>query len=531
MDSEDEMQYSDSDEYYFDPDEYENKYTEEDYHVEENDDNKISKRDSYEVLSGFDIKDRQEKDITTVTSLLSLSRAASTLVLLHHNWNFEADEKQAWFEDEDKVREAVGLLPAPGPVLGVESPNKSGRVKCRICLEACASQKMKSAGCGHLFCCECWGSYIGISIADGPGCLMLRCPDPACRVAIAGDMIETFCSDEQKSKYSYYLRRSYIEGSKDTKWCPAPGCEKAISYYGDDGNYDVCCHCKYTFCWNCTEEPHRPVECRTVKEWILKNSSEAENTNWILANSKPCPKCKRAIEKNQGCMHMVCTPPCKFHFCWLCLGPWSEHGDKTGGFYACNKYEKAKAEGAYSEEEMRREMAKNSLEKYAHYFERWQSNQSSRQKALEDLHQTQTVNTDQVRDNQRTGEGEVKFLVGAWEQIVECRRVLKWTYAYGYYLPDHDTAKKQFFEYLQGEAESSLERLHQCAEKEVQPFLEDDGPIGPSQEFIDFKTKLTGLTAVTKNYFETLTTALENGLSDVECRAAKGCKKRNAKGK
>ena len=76
-----------------------------------------------------------------------------------------------------------------------------------------------------------------------------------------------------------------------------------------------------------------------------------------------------------------------------------------------------------------------------------------------------------------------------------------------------------------------MERLHQCAEKEVQPFLEDDGPIGPSQEFIDFKTKLTGLTAVTKNYFETLTKALENGLSDVDCTAAKGCKKRNAKGK
>jgi hypothetical protein len=35
-------------------------------------------------------------------------------------------------------------------------------------------------------------------------------------------------------------------------------------------------------------------------------------------------------------------------------------------------------------------------------------------------------------------------------QIVECRRVLKWTYAYGFYLPDHEHAKRQFFEYLQG---------------------------------------------------------------------------------
>lgn len=35
-------------------------------------------------------------------------------------------------------------------------------------------------------------------------------------------------------------------------------------------------------------------------------------------------------------------------------------------------------------------------------------------------------------------------------QIVECRRVLKWTYAYGYYLPENEHAKRQFFEYLQG---------------------------------------------------------------------------------
>ena len=100
-------------------------------------------------------------------------------------------------------------------------------------------------------------------------------------------------------------------------------------------------------------------------------------------------------------------------------------------------------------------------------------------------------------------------------QIVECRRVLKWTYAYGYYLPEYEHAKRQFFEYLQGrlslpirgrsfvhllhsdhgddctgEAESGLERLHQCAEKELQIYLAD----GPSKDFNEFRTKLAGLT-------------------------------------
>lgn len=42
-----------------------------------------------------------------------------------------------------------------------------------------------------------------------------------------------------------------------------------------------------------------------------------------------------------------------------------------------------------------------------------------------------------------------------------------------------------------GEAESGLERLHQCAEKELQLFLNADGP---SKDFNDFRTKLAGLT-------------------------------------
>ncbi|CAL2228914.1 unnamed protein product [Prunus armeniaca] len=113
---------------------------------------------------------------------------------------------------------------------------------------------------------------------------------------------------------------------------------------------------------------------------------------------------------------------------WLCLGAWSDHGERTDDFYACNRYEAANKKGVYDETERRREMAKHSLERYTHYYECWARNQLM----------------EKLSDIQRGAESQLKFITDTW-QIVECRRVLKWTYAYGYYLPEHEHAKKQFF--------------------------------------------------------------------------------------
>ncbi|KAG6760037.1 hypothetical protein POTOM_036536 [Populus tomentosa] len=479
---------------------------------------------NYTVLSEEDIRQRQDDDVMRIATVLSISKVAASILLRYYNWSVSKVHDE-WFADEEKVRKAVGLLEEP------VVPFPDGReMTCGICFETYPSDRLLAAACGHPFCNSCWAGYISTAINDGPGCLMLRCPDPSCNAAVGQDMINLLTSDEDNEKHSRYFIRSYIEDNRKTKWCPAPGCDYAVDFIVGSGSYDVTCRCAYSFCWNCTEEAHRPVDCGTVAKWILKNSAESENMNWILANSKPCPKCKRPIEKNQGCMHITCTPPCKFEFCWLCLGAWSDHGERTGGFYACNRYETAKQEGVYDEAEKRREMAKNSLERYTHYYERWATNQSSRQKALADLQQMQNVHIsayfpkvalanvnqeivlEKLSDIQCQPESQLKFIIEAWLQIVECRRVLKWTYAYGYYLPEHEHAKRMFFEYVQGEAESGLERLHQCAEKELQIYLNAEGP---SKDFNEFRTKLAGLTSVTRNYFENLVRALENGLSDV----------------
>ena len=96
-------------------------------------------------------------------------------------------------------------------------------------------------------------------------------------------------------------------------------------------------------------------------------------------------------------------------------------------------------------------------------------------------------------------------------------------FAQSYYLTpvssaDHILQKKQnLFEFLQGEAESSLERLHHCAERELQHHIDSalqadahtDTGKRAFNDFDRFCVRLEQLTQSTRYYFENLIQAVE----------------------
>lgn len=59
--------------------------------------------------------------------------------------------------------------------------------------------------------------YISTTINDGPGCLMLKCPDPSCPAAIGRDMIDKLACKEDKEKYYRYFLRSYVEDNRKVR--------------------------------------------------------------------------------------------------------------------------------------------------------------------------------------------------------------------------------------------------------------------------------------------------------------------------
>jgi len=133
---------------------------------------------------------------------------------------------------------------------------------------------------------------------------------------------------------------------------------------------------------------------------------------------------------------------CKHEFCWICLGNWKNHT-------ACNRYnekgdpntDKAKSRAA--------------LERYLHYYHRFNIHQQS--KKLETKLRAAAIEkmiTLQEKDERWI---DVKYIDEATEQLIECRRTLKHTYVFAFYL--NPGAMKNLFEYLQEDLENATERL------------------------------------------------------------------------
>eukprot|EP01023_Acetabularia_acetabulum_P000094 TRINITY_DN10041_c0_g2_i1.p1 TRINITY_DN10041_c0_g2~~TRINITY_DN10041_c0_g2_i1.p1 ORF type:complete len:722 (-),score=129.35 TRINITY_DN10041_c0_g2_i1:123-2192(-) len=496
----------------------------------------------YEVFDLDKVDGCRSQSIIDLNQVLNIGEDVAARVLRRFKWDGNA-ANESWFQDEEKFREELGILHQHQ---FTQIPKHS---RCQVCYEE--SDDLQHCGCGHCMCVDCWHGYVTAAIESGPSVVDLRCFQQKCKVAVPKYLILQVCDSQQKQKLQTYDRQSFVDENPRMSWCSGGGCQLVIyctsaSVIREGGMLDVTCTCGESFCFQCKCEAHRPVDCKTVVEWLKKAGAESENLNYILANTKPCPKCKCAIEKNQGCNHMVCSQ-CKHQFCWLCQGDWAKHGEGSGGYYSCNKYDAAKRRGEYDETEMKRQHARESLVRYTHYFERYSENDKGMKRSMESVNKYKNQEgIEALSEKLKMEANYVKFLLDSWLQVVSCRRVLKWTYAFGYYRFDGEdqgdqkkgqkstssntpvkegSITQEFFEFLQGDAEKNLERLHSVLEKDFTDLnlddfeYDDENPYALTKKqeaFTEVKQNLTRLTDITKNYFVKLVRALETGVNTRE---------------
>ncbi|CAH8251305.1 unnamed protein product [Arabidopsis lyrata] len=443
------------------------------------------------VLTEEDIRALMEIDIRSVSDLTSLSKAEATLLLSHLRWDVD-DIREQWSAGAQIVRESVGLLE-------LDPPSDDNEYFCGACGKSNPHKNFASVSCGHRICTRCWKSHINKIISEKPSAewnLWLKCPvrvglHASCPASVGRDMIEEFASREEKFNYNQYLLRTYVENRETMKWHPIRGSRCAIDLSPDSGNASVSCLRLVRFCWNCREDAHSPVDCKTAAKWLLENAV-------------PCPTCMQSIPRNQdNSLKMKCLP-CNYEFCWYCRLDWIEHLEGTGGdSYTCNF-------NAVSSDQSG-EMSESDPNRYGDCYEDWSSNELLMQKAEANLPKLDTAIKD-LSNTQLENVSQLKFILEAGLQIIECLRVLKWTYVYGYYLREDEVGKQNLLKDTQERLKNFVENLNHCLVTNLEPFRYEEEP---SKDFKAFRIKLTELTSLTRNHYENVVKDIENGLASV----------------
>lgn len=436
------------------------------------------------MLPADELKPVMDENVREVVEVLGTPSSAAAVLMREHKW---AKERlfQSFFDNPEKTQKKCGVLArcqnaggnndGGGKKAAASAGSRRTRASqaklkhCEICLDEDGFEASEMIGmpCGHEFCETCWYGFVHNALEKGPPCVRETCPQAGCDEVITEEEVARAAPDLLPKFQSYQLR-SFVETYGMTRWCPGPGCGQVAlapgsgGVFADAGGVAKCNKCETSFCLKCGEEPHAPISCKDLATWQEKCRNESETANWILANTKPCPKCSSRIEKNQGCNHMTCSG-CKHHFCWICMGDWAQHGANTGGYYKCNKFD---ASGSDGDDQSDAAKAKRELDRYLHYYKRYHGHSQAQDFAKKSLKETETRMILLQEQNSDTVWTDVEFLKAANEQLVECRKVLKYTYAYAFYLSDVD--KRRRFEYHQEMLERFTENLSELSEKPLQ---------------------------------------------------------------
>jgi ariadne-1 len=460
--------------------------------------------DSYIVRPQSDVALAMNRIVDDVSALLDVSADEAQLLLQQHKWDKDR-LLDAFLADYDAVRQAAGVDLFSAAVLDDLAPRQPPpsssqaalTFRCRIrvcCDEVCPWAEGYALGCQHRFCRACYAEYLKAAVQDGPQCTRTHCPEHKCTQVVPRSVFQHFVASgsEEREKYDRYVLRSFVETNKNMRYCPAPRCDMVAM--GAGSVQSVRCSCGHHFCFRCGEEAHEPASCAQLAQWLEKCVNESETANWILANTRKCPQCGTRIEKNQGCNHMSCRQ-CKHEFCWICMGGWAEHGQQTGGFYKCNRFDPAELPSSVTEAQR----AKAELDRYLHYYQRYHGHDQGLTFAerLRDAAERRML---EQQETSRAHWIDVQFLKEAAEQVRDCRRVLKNTYILGYHLRDR-TAEKQLFEHHQEMLEKHTERLQEFTEKPVEQLQRAD---------------VVNLTRVTERFLDALLQNMSGGVVRID---------------
>ncbi|KAJ2518865.1 hypothetical protein H4217_003043 [Coemansia sp. RSA 1939] len=410
------------------------------------------------VYNPEELRRKQSEIVARIEPLLSISKEATRLLLRQYFWK---EEKliEDYLSDPNRTLEKAGITAFP-PVPQLKAGDDG--FTCTICFCSGADESYLEMTCGHRFCSDCYRTYVTGKVLEGES-WRIHCPAPGCKYLLGIEALRLLLSSDAAAleRYEENLTRSFVNDLETFTWCPAPNCEYAVECHVPRTAWEttipaVQCKCGNPFCFGCKLENHLPAPCAMVVRWLQKCKDDSETSKWIKVNTKECVKCKSTIEKNGGCNHMTCRE-CHYEFCWICMGPWKEHGQQ---FYNCSRFNED------SSKEARESASKTrlSLERYIHYYTRFNNHEQSAKLARKLLATTEK-NMEQMQRELALSWIEVQFLRDAVDVLSMCRSTLKWTYVLAYYMVADN--QKIIFEDNQSDLEMATELLNGLVEDPI----------------------------------------------------------------
>ncbi|XP_055854750.1 E3 ubiquitin-protein ligase ariadne-1 isoform X1 [Episyrphus balteatus] len=415
----------------------------------------------YEVLTTDQIVQHMIDCINDVNVVVNLPRTITRILLNHYKWDKER-LMERYFDgnQEDFFREAHVINPFIKSNL-VNKPKQqistSVAEECEICFTLLPPNTMTGLECGHRFCKPCWGEYLTTKIVTEGNGQSIACAAHGCDILVDDVTVTKLVTDRRvKVKYQHLITNNFVLCNRLLRWCPSVNCTYAIKVTYVDAR-PVRCKCGHSFCFDCGENWHDPVQCRLLRKWIKKCDDDSETSNWIAANTKECPKCNVTIEKDGGCNHMVCkNQNCKHEFCWVCLGSWEPHGSS---WYNCNRFDEDEAKAARDAQEKLR----SSLARYLHYYNRYINHMQSLR--FENKLYASVKHKMEEMQQHNMSWIEVQFLKKAVDILCQCRQTLMYTYVFAYYLKKNN--QSMIFEDNQKDLESATEKLSEYLERDI----------------------------------------------------------------
>ncbi|KAL4216921.1 Ankyrin repeat and IBR domain-containing protein 1 [Mactra antiquata] len=497
--------------------------------------------EEYSGLRAQDLQEAKDQLLVETADMLSIPLFTAEALLRNHEWSREM-LLDAWMSDPVACCEKSGVTPPSNlfsdkPVVAesLSTPTMSQPpcpfAECEICTQPYQMNETPVHMNCHQFCRDCWEGYLNVKIQEG-GVHDITCPGFDCNILVPVEIIENVVSRDMARRYLQFDIKAFVDSNPNIKWCPFPGCGRAVrlpeviegggasgvtsprhSRIPSDTSRAVDCGIGHYFCWECVGEAHEPCSCESLQKWLAEvneikpeklNGTEQEtesaaNCLWLVTNSKSCPNCKSPIQKNEGCNHMKCSK-CKYDFCWVCLDQWKRHNSSTGGYFKCNRYEVSKKVEDTTKQALVQAEEKNTkmqeLNKFVHYYTRYKNHENSF-KLEEPLLRTakeKMLKLAEAITDIATAKDETKFVEDAIHKLLKARRVLKYSYVYGYYL-DGPPYRKIVFEFMQTELEECTEILSQMVNR---LYLRTPRKKIIDQSQICHRKRLEFLTAISK---------------------------------